>query len=199
MRRSRCFNSRTPGGVRRAVATEGWSVWEFQFTHPGRGATSGDNIVGVPSRMFQFTHPGRGATESKKLWSSVLRVSIHAPREGCDWIVSLVSVLTVLFQFTHPGRGATACKSTAPSDQAVSIHAPREGCDVLLLLTLLEFSRFNSRTPGGVRHRVGRSLNKATEFQFTHPGRGATHVADSRFHPQRGFQFTHPGRGATSA
>ena len=66
---------------------------------------------------FQFTHPGRGATESKKLWSSVLRVSIHAPREGCDWIVSLVSVLTVLFQFTHPGRGATGRYSKLSDDR----------------------------------------------------------------------------------
>ena len=57
--------------------------------------------------------------------------------------------------------------------------------------------RFNSRTPGGVRHRVGRSLNKATKFQFTHPGRGATGdrlLGDLVFDE---FQFTHPGRGAT--
>ena len=35
---------------------------KFQFTHPGRGATSIDvKIMRHPSR-FQFTHPGRGAT-----------------------------------------------------------------------------------------------------------------------------------------
>ena len=58
-----------------------------------------------------------------------LRVSIHAPREGCD------------------GRGV----GTQQGKEIVSIHAPREGCDSgghdLGNINL----SFNSRTPGGVR------------------------------------------------
>ena len=34
-------------------------------------------------------------------------------------------------------------------------------------------------------------------FQFTHPGKGATRVGNSRGADYRGFQFTHPGKGAT--
>ena len=34
-------------------------------------------------------------------------VSIHAPREGCDWSVDSVPSKRTEFQFTHPGRGAT--------------------------------------------------------------------------------------------
>ena len=34
--------------------------------------------------MFQFTHPGRGATLVEPSNLSACRVSIHAPREGCD-------------------------------------------------------------------------------------------------------------------
>ena len=34
------FNSRTPGGVRQALALEKQWEEEFQFTHPGRGATA---------------------------------------------------------------------------------------------------------------------------------------------------------------
>ena len=56
---------------------------EFQFTHPGRGAT--------PMKMswrffpeFQFTHPGRGATLNDYKRGLNVMVSIHAPREGCD-------------------------------------------------------------------------------------------------------------------
>ena len=56
-----CFNSRTPGGVRRNRISSGISCTTFQFTHPGRGATS--------------ARVRRGGRE---------RVSIHAPREGCD-------------------------------------------------------------------------------------------------------------------
>ena len=33
---------------------------------------------------FQFTHPGRGATSSFSTANIALTVSIHAPREGCD-------------------------------------------------------------------------------------------------------------------
>ena len=35
----------------------------FQFTHPGRGATS-TNKSNPSDLEFQFTHPGRGATPS---------------------------------------------------------------------------------------------------------------------------------------
>ena len=102
------------------------------------------------------------------------RVSIHAPREGCDFI--LVSLLTILlaFQFTHPGRGATTPSptlvSSSPSFNSrtpggvrlqqwdlqhikplVSIHAPREGCDLPLTPRSLSYKSFNSRTLGRVR------------------------------------------------
>ena len=81
-----------------------------------------------------------------------LVVSIHAPREGCDYsrvclrfsqgcfnsrtpggvrpIAVIVPMMATGFQFTHPGRGATASPPIAPSNGL---------------------------------------------FQFTHPGRGATH------------------------
>ena len=79
--------------------------------------------------------------------------------------------------------------------------------------------RFNSRTPGGVRLLRPSELELIVEFQFTHPGRGATLPVRGRrlrrwsfnsrtpggVRPTRGdypslsgaFQFTHPGRGAT--
>ena len=36
------------------------------------------------ARQFQFTHPGRGATRISKRSHPFNIVSIHAPREGCD-------------------------------------------------------------------------------------------------------------------
>ena len=51
----------------------------FQFTHPGRGATLAFDISSFQSG-FQFTHPGRGAPSGNG------NVSIHAPREGCDFL-----------------------------------------------------------------------------------------------------------------
>ena len=57
--------------------------------------------------------------------------------------------------------------------------------------------RFNSRTPGGVRHSHTMGIVASFTFQFTHPGRGATQGANSAVNAYLQFQFTHPGRGAT--
>ena len=57
--------------------------YQFQFTHPGRGATKRKGYLTV-CNVFQFTHPGRGATFFLFILSSDNFVSIHAPREGCD-------------------------------------------------------------------------------------------------------------------
>ena len=100
------FNSRTPGGVRPP--------------QQGRKAFH---------QEFQFTHPGRGATQPRDRASQGSEVSIHAPREGCDipkmalklrlfrfnsrtpggvrLMILQILLQTHMFQFTHPGRGAT--------------------------------------------------------------------------------------------
>ena len=57
---------------------------------------------------------------------------------------------------------------------SVSIHAPREGCDSSTSPVSSYPSRFNSRTPGGVRLTTEFSSAGGKRFQFTHPGRGAT-------------------------
>ena len=146
--------------------------------------------------MFQFTHPGRGATS---LWiepEQQGQVSIHAPREGCDkeredlpnllqgfnsrtpggvrrYLIDNAKEVTG-FQFTHPGRGATSICSVELERHQVSIHAPREGCDRAHRRSGLSPHGFNSRTPGGVRLERYTPENYSEEFQFTHPGRGAT-------------------------
>ena len=102
-----------------------------------------------------------------------------------------------MFQFTHPGRGATTSEHGLTTIWQVSIHAPREGCDCPKDSKVAYRARFNSRTPGGVRPTRSVRAMFAIEFQFTHPGRGATVFA---LVPPRFvlFQFTHPGRGATA-
>ena len=150
----------------------------------------------------------------------LMTVSIHAPREGCDAQPLNTAAFVRMFQFTHPGRGATATStptiwlkpcfnSRTPGGvrpqgreipyqgYQVSIHAPREGCDRCLAQPLPKRQSFNSRTPGGVRRLVPLVLPLALLFQFTHPGRGATHYTNRKTCQVCGFQFTHPGRGAT--
>ena len=169
---------------------------KFQFTHPGRGATGrglatrrgdrgfnsrtpgGVRLLRVCLRTtnvsFQFTHPGRGATAGARAQRDRPRVSIHAPREGCDTTQGNTLCLTkrfnsrtpggvrlglsfseevdYKFQFTHPGRGATPRQKRQEHLARGSIHAPREGCDT------------NPMT----------AKEREDKFQFTHPGRGAT-------------------------
>ena len=57
--------------------------------------------------QFQFTHPGRGATIVPSGRVIVKGGSLHAPREGCDGGRLHHNVQRSEFQFTHPGRGAT--------------------------------------------------------------------------------------------
>ncbi len=127
--------------------------------------------------MFQFTHPGRGATYGicQEVYNQL--VSIHAPREGCDFFCGRKSPLPPKFQFTHPGRGATKMMCASEAISIVSIHAPREGCDNRTRVTEQWTRSFNSRTPGGVRLGLYIRLCSIRAFQFTHPGRGATVAA----------------------
>ena len=148
--------------------------------------------MGMP---FQFTHSGRGATYRQgspctrrcRFNSRTLGRVRHAPYG--------VLRTSLMFQFTHPGKGATDERRsierlgtsfnsrtlgrvrrrrspllTTPHD--VSIHAPWEGCDQAYLRTAPYYR----------------------EFQFTHPGRGATQFCYF-FVLWLWFQFTHPGRG----
>ena len=91
---------------------------------------------------------------SEREAKSVLDVSIHAPRAGCDLNAGFNPLKELQFQFTHPVRGATRHPPKGRIFAAVSIHAPRAGCDELLPL----------------------DERAVLKFQFTHPVRGATEV-----------------------
>ena len=80
-----------------------------------------------------------------------------------------------MFQFTHPGRGATS--TDLSSSRIKGSFNSRTPGGVRLEPNndmIMRAESFNSRTPGGVRLTANTSLTKLQEFQFTHPGRGAT-------------------------
>ena len=103
-----------------------------------------------------------------------VHVSIHAPWEGCDVFRAHYVIAPI-----------------------VSIHAPWEGCDQARSSSLCRHSRFNSRTLGRVRLEEESYAQHLSQFQFTHPGKGATHSCTSYISRGITFQFTHPGKGAT--
>ena len=117
-------------------------------------------------------HPGKGATLSilPAVYDDV--VSIHAPWEGCDLLRPWLS---------HP-------------HVQVSIHAPWEGCDQNHQCYILYTLGFNSRTLGRVRLGVNRWNLNSVEFQFTHPGKGATSSSNATGRRVKGFNSRTLGR-----
>ena len=106
-KRPRRFNSRTLGRVRRKPLTLTRREDYVSIHAPwegcdGRGKQEDHSYPG-----FQFTHPGKGATTKVFIIDLSWRVSIHAPWEGCDSMLKAVASAFYMFQFTHPGKGAT--------------------------------------------------------------------------------------------
>ena len=141
------FNPRTPRGVRLCVGAQYCPVRPFQSTPPARGATfTSPFLFQVPGNFNPRTprgvRPGPTATAVV-----VAAISIHAPREGCDY-----------------KREGVPC-----FDYEISIHAPREGCDFHRFAICTYLHHFNPRTPRGVRrsglclyHRGNRYFNPRT-------------------------------------
>ena len=124
------------------------------------------------------------------------RISIHAPRVGCD-VHARIACATFpyfnprtprgvrrseinanekanLFQSTHPAWGATHRRRRFGRYMDISIHAPRVGCDYKKIVKRRKSAYFNPRTPRGVRRRRLRLGRRGFIFQSTHPAWGAT-------------------------
>ena len=169
----------------------------FQSTHPARGATIAAISSGL-STSFQSTHPARGATVRRPPFCFHFDISIHAPREGCD--------------FAPRNDGGM---------WVISIHAPREGCDCQNQGSSSRMDYFNPRTPRGVRQYAGADLEAIEKISIHAPREGCDYYKSKRpswsryFNPRtprgvrltgisRGdniakFQSTHPARGATGS
>ena len=194
-----------------------------------------------PSMTFQSTHPLRGATLADRLMGGVINISIHAPLAGCDKSASLPSTAcrnfnprtpcgvrrawsrslsrSISFQSTHPLRGATCApfaagtrswrfQSTHPLRGAtrydpsailqaiISIHAPLAGCDTACAVFATLGGHFNPRTPCGVRPRPNGGIHSNSYFNPRTPC-GVRRLCAMRRSARSRFQSTHPLRGAT--
>ena len=124
----------------------------FQSTPPARGATSPSSPGRVVHSLFQSTPPARGATERHEHPALVFRhfnprpprggrlgsvrakhhrriISIHAPREGGDFIAAAL-IFSDGISIHAPREGGDQASALAVFDVLIiSIHAPREGGD----------------------------------------------------------------------
>ena len=123
------FNPRTPRGVR-PLFVSAFDQYDYDFNpRTPRGVRRHHQVPSIAGTRFQSTHPARGATFQGGRLLMTNRISIHAPREGCD--SSSPASKTVSHADFNPRtpRGVRHWES--------SRDAP--ACD------------FNPRTPRGVR------------------------------------------------
>ena len=148
---------------------------------------------------FQSTHPVRGATKHDAPHAVLLRISIHAPRAGCDDIEAPLIVKSFKFQSTHPVRGATR---TVCANLIHTHHFnPRTPCGVRLQRVLDDRyvkQNFNPRTPCGVRPYIRAKLYKRQPISIHAPRAGCDLEASRKLAAKKLFQSTHPVRGATA-
>ena len=146
------FNSRTPGGVRRAVCCSTWYKQAVSIHAPREGCDTSTasevlGTLGFNSRTpggvrrvwvaccielycsFNSRTPGGVRPEPNESNRGISRRFNSRTPGGVRLLLAPFVRCSLLFQFTHPGRGATLLR------QANGKHQ----------------ESFNSRTPGGVR------------------------------------------------
>ena len=141
--------------------------------------------------------PREGCDDLRSGFFGLNTISIHAPREGCDPVFANIGEQPILFQSTHPARGATRTPlSVSNSPMHFNPRTPR-GVRQGSREYWLWLRNFNPRTPRGVRLKRMRRTMTMRRFQSTHPARGATDKYSSAYPHLLRFQSTHPARGAT--
>ena len=178
-RSSRCFsfgaicdfNPRAPCGARRRVGDTVYTLLNFNPRTP----------CGV-------------RPHGRRIFQRLCRISIHAPRAGCDRRNSNSSRRIMNFNPRTPCgvrrlrefsrfRGAyfnprTPCGVRRDADhrrqnrRAISIHAPRAGCDNNEVLCKFLIQDFNPRTPCGVRRAVRKMIREYGRISIHAPRAG---------------------------
>ena len=124
----------------------------------------------VSTLRFNARTPGGVRPQRRQYAPDAGRVSIHAPRAGCDHMFSGENCPSSVFQSTHPGQGATCSLTDTRQYLGVSIHAPQAGCDQASSTGKNGTLSFNPRTPGGVRHWLSQLKDTDKCFNPRTPG-----------------------------
>ena len=127
-----------------------------------------DTTLLVKSRIDRISiHAPRVGCDRGHLSHHIpLVISIHAPRVGCDRGITVVEIPQDIFQSTHPVWGATA--AIFGDFPPVFYFNPRTPCGVRPGETTpmpVSDTYFNSRTPCGVR-RLGAMWEDAQNQDF---------------------------------
>ena len=154
-----------------------------------------------------------------RLLATKTDISIHAPREGCDYEHGAKEQARQNISIHAPREGCDMATVAVKNDEKISIHAPREGCDPTLTLFTQRYSIFQSTHP--VRGATGSRQAQGTgrlisihapregcdmyrerkdhklDISIHAPREGCDTTKTTAISDQGAFQSTHPVRGAT--
>ena len=127
---ARCFNPRTPCGVRHQRPCQGPHALRFQSTHSLRSATGHRSRGSHDSPGFNPRTPC-GVRLVPRLEQIAYRKLCFNPRTPCGVrrLSDVTQMLDKWFQSTHSLRSATHSAAQAAGNMAVSIHALLAECD----------------------------------------------------------------------
>ena len=132
----------------------------FLSTLPARGATRGGRRrAGRPAYFYPRSPRGERHFQHNTL-NSVVRISIHAPREGSDAFFCLIFWDISDFYPRSPRGERPAQNHVGLAAEVISIHAPREGSDPSAGNSHLTTSHFYPRSPRGERPSQGQALRR---------------------------------------
>ena len=103
-----------------------------------------------PTLAFQSTLPGWGATWIRDTSTTILLISIHAPRMGSDLTVRRLTPRECI-SIHAPRMGSDQFHELSRLVVSISIHAPRMGSDGGGIFCVLAIPYFNPRSPDGER------------------------------------------------
>ena len=126
-------------------------------------------------KYFNPRSPRGERQSSQEAYSDMVKISIHAPREGSD-----------------------GDNDNEDNDSInISIHAPREGSDIKADNSSQYAYNFNPRSPRGERHRVQETAKCNPDISIHAPREGSDQPRQYPFIRDIVFQSTLPARGAT--
>ena len=123
------FNPRPPRGGRP------WGpfsdpLYSYYFNpRPPRGGRLRKPGISCRLSRFQSTPPARGATIGGHIINGWRCISIHAPREGGDFLAFLGVGVVHRISIHAPREGGDLLRGGVQAGLLISIHAPREGGD----------------------------------------------------------------------
>ena len=144
----RNFYSHIPCGMWHKKQEKGLNTLKFLLTHPVWDVTQYSRCCGHWER-FLLTHPVWDVTEYGCAYGTIILISTHTSRVGCDLYSQFV--LALLHISTHTSRvGCDKIYRMSIWAYMISTHTSRVGCDALLIAYIHRADYFYSHIPCGM-------------------------------------------------